>query len=116
MPKANHGGATFYGYEGVVLDSHDRPSELDPSRNVDGSVVDGYESDERDLTDRKDEAPAVPVDAPVPAESEKPDEQDDESESADKGEKEVPSSPGHSSKASPASLDKSEPKTLPRRR
>ena len=87
---------------------------------MDGSVVDGYESDERDLTDRKDETPAVPVDAPVPAESEKPDEQDDESAdsdgSGDKKEKEVPSSPGHSSKASPASLDKSEPKTLPRRR
>ncbi len=52
MPKANANGATYYGVEGHVLDSHDRVSELDPSRNVDGTVVDNFESDERDMEDR----------------------------------------------------------------
>jgi len=65
MPKSNHGGATYYGNEGIVEDANGRLSQLDPSRNVDGSVVDGFESDERDLS---------PVeDAPVEKEEE-PDE------------------------------------------
>lgn len=52
MPKKNHESATAAGYEGHVLDARDNVHELDPSRNVDGTVVDGYESDERDLSDR----------------------------------------------------------------
>ncbi len=107
MPKANHGGATFYGYEGVVLDSHDRPSELDPSRNVDGSVVEGFESDERDLTDRKDgEAPEDALaSGPVPV-----------TEQDEKKTEEVPSSDGDSSKPSPLNSVPSKPQSNKARR
>lgn len=53
MPKANAAGGTYYGYEGLVEDANNRVSELDPSRNADGTVVDGFESEERDLSDRE---------------------------------------------------------------
>jgi hypothetical protein len=52
MPKTNQAGATYDGHEGLVTDGEGKVSELDPSRNPDGSVVDGYESDERELKDR----------------------------------------------------------------
>lgn len=51
MPKANNAGATYYGMEGHVEDAHARVSELDPSRNADGTVVDNLESDERAFDD-----------------------------------------------------------------
>ncbi len=57
MPKTNDpGGATYFGYEGVVEHAGGRGStrpgglsELDPNLNVDGTVVDGFESEDRDL-------------------------------------------------------------------
>lgn len=52
MPKVSgSGNATAYGQEGHIVGADGVLSELDPSRNVDGSVVDGYESDERDLSE-----------------------------------------------------------------
>lgn len=52
MPKINQAGATYYGQEGLVTNGDGVISQLDPSRNADGTVVDGYESDERELEDR----------------------------------------------------------------
>lgn len=51
MPKTSHAGSTYYGQEGHVVDAEGKVSELDPSRNADGSVVDGFDSEERDLSD-----------------------------------------------------------------
>lgn len=54
MPKVSASGqATAYGLEGIVRNAEGNLSELDPSRNLDGTAVDGFESDERD--DLKDE-------------------------------------------------------------
>lgn len=49
MPKTNVNGATYAGNDGIVEDAVGRLSQLDPSRNLDGSVVDGFESDEREI-------------------------------------------------------------------
>jgi hypothetical protein len=50
-PKKSEGtGATYAGHEGHVEDANQRLWEVDPSRNVDGTVVDGFESDERDIS------------------------------------------------------------------
>lgn len=47
MPKVSgSGNASAYGQEGHIVGADGVLSELDPSRNVDGSVVDGYTSDE----------------------------------------------------------------------
>lgn len=67
MPKTSESGATYYGHEGLVEDGQGKVSELDPSRNADGSVVEGFESDERELDDRDAGEAATevqPVDAP----------------------------------------------------
>lgn len=61
MPKTNDAtGATYAGYEGVVEHAggfgSTRPgglSQLDPNREVDGSVVEGFESEEREIEDRE---------------------------------------------------------------
>lgn len=66
MPKTNDAtGATYAGYEGVVEHAggfgSTRPgglSQLDPSREVDGSVTEGFESEEREIEDREG-APAA---------------------------------------------------------
>lgn len=66
MPKTNDAtGATYAGYEGVVEHAggfgSTRPgglSQLDPSREVDGSVTEGFESEEREIEDRQG-APAA---------------------------------------------------------
>jgi hypothetical protein len=51
MPKKSEAtGATYQGHEGIVEDANQRLWEVDPSRNVDGTVVDGFESDERQLS------------------------------------------------------------------
>jgi hypothetical protein len=57
MPKTNYAGATYAGHEGIVENAVGELSQLDPSRNVDGSVVDGFESDERELDEREEVAP-----------------------------------------------------------
>jgi hypothetical protein len=50
MPKtAANGSATMAGGEGVVQDAEGGRWQLDPSRNLDGSTVDGFESDEREV-------------------------------------------------------------------
>lgn len=106
MPKTNDNtGATYAGYEGVVEHAggpgSTRPgglSELDPSRNLDGSVVDNFESDERELDDRDGPLSVVgevrPVEQPTTAE---PLADRDESGEASGGES---SSAGDSSSAS----------------
>lgn len=66
MPKTNDAtGATYAGFEGVVEHAggfgSTRPgglSQLDPNREVDGSVVEGFESEEREIEDRQG-APAA---------------------------------------------------------
>lgn len=52
MPKKSLERATWYGNEGLVVDANDKLHELDSARNLDGSVVDGFESDERTVEDR----------------------------------------------------------------
>jgi hypothetical protein len=61
MPKKSEAtGATFAGHEGIVEDANQRLWEVDPSRNADGTVVDGFESDERDISSPNDpNAPAA---------------------------------------------------------
>jgi hypothetical protein len=66
MPKTNDAtGATYQGYEGVVEHAGGRAStryeeealrglsQLDPSRRVNGEVVEGFESDERQIEPRE---------------------------------------------------------------
>lgn len=48
MPKTNYSGATAFGLSGIVENAYGERSELDPSKNLDGTTVDGFESDERD--------------------------------------------------------------------
>ncbi len=59
MPKTNHEGSTYFGAEGLVDHADGKVSQLDPSRNVDGTVVDGYESDDRDDLEDRDDTGAV---------------------------------------------------------
>lgn len=59
MPKKSEAtGATYQGHEGIVEDANQRLWEVDPSRNANGTVVDGFESDERDISSPDD--PALP--------------------------------------------------------
>ncbi len=60
MPKTNHEGSTYYGADGLVDHADGKVSQLDPSRNVDGGVVDGFESDERDDLEDRDDTGAQP--------------------------------------------------------
>lgn len=70
MPKtAANGSASMAGGEGIVQDAQDGRWQLDPSRNLDGSAVDGYESDEREIDEEQPtpglfEAPR-PIDTPA---------------------------------------------------
>lgn len=130
MPKISSPGIpSSAGMTGHVVNARDEVYEVDPSRNVDGSRVDGYESDERDLKDDENyQSPAV-GEPPVPTEDnpayrqerdadpQHPSSNDgnaedqrrehrEQAEQAEQGaagqnKKEVPSSPGNSSPASP---------------
>lgn len=114
MPKATHAGATYYGYEGTVVDARDRVSELDPSRNVDGSVVDGFESDERTIEDRQaGDYPAstrvgeaLSLEPPTPQEDEQDEreQQEEEEQAPDSSDERKPAnvSPLVSTKKAPA--------------
>src|SRR3982750_3861247 len=69
MPKANHGGATAAGMEGIV--EHGAPladgrvlSELDPERNLDGTLIEGEHPDHEDGEERE----TTPVSDPRPLE------------------------------------------------
>lgn len=66
MPKTNDAtGATYDGYEGVVEHAGGRAStryeeealrglsQLDPSRRVNGEIVEGFESEEREIEPRE---------------------------------------------------------------
>jgi len=66
MGKINaRGEATAAGMTGIVQNAEGKLSELDPSRRLDGTPVDGYESDERDFEDfEKRETPAGPDSEP----------------------------------------------------
>jgi hypothetical protein len=91
MPKINQAGATYYGQEGLVTNGDGVISQLDPSRNADGTVVDGYESDERELEDRdgtpgdKREPGVVEGNEPVvqPAREREPEPQSEDEKSED---------------------------------
>ncbi len=103
MPKTNAGGATYHGHSGIVADGEGKLSELDPSRNVDGSVVEGFESEDRELTDRDAEVTTTevgPQESGATA-SENPD--GALSERSDHAEKEVSPSDGSNSGASRSS-------------
>lgn len=69
MPKTNHGGATAAGMTGVV--EHGAPladgrtkSELDPERNLDGTLIEGEHPDHADGEER--ETTNIPVTDPEP--------------------------------------------------
>jgi hypothetical protein len=66
---AANGSASMAGGEGIVQDAQDGRWQLDPSRNLDGTAVDGYESDEREIDEEQPtpglfEAPR-PIDTPA---------------------------------------------------
>lgn len=94
MPKTNdETGASYEGHEGVVSHADGRLSEVNPERNLDGSLIDGdhpnVEAVERDEPVAEDDDLRLVDDAP--AESE---------------EKEEKSSPGISSSTSNANVSK----------
>lgn len=131
MPKiASNGSATAYGQEGIVKDAAGQLWELDPSRNLDGTAVDGFESDERDLSGAEerdavrpdDEPRPQPVDDPAESKDDESDDDQDDSDAEKQDEKDVPitgtfavdkeesSSPGASSRTSGASRARSSSK------
>lgn len=91
MPKtsdyAKHteqgGGATYEGQAGIVSHADGRLSELDPSVNLDGTVVDGFESEEREPDgSERDTATLVPDHEPTGQEETGPDSDASTSEDA----------------------------------
>ena len=59
MPKKSMVSATYAGHEGIVEDARDNLHQLDPSRNLDGSVVEGFESEDREIQDRDEGSPTT---------------------------------------------------------
>jgi hypothetical protein len=139
MPKTNDAsGATYYGHEGIVEHAggagSTRPgglSEVDHARNLDGTVIAGYESEEREVEDREGAHPAEPILLPSedentpdteerPLGEREPDKEERQHPGQEKGgernffepnkgaetEKEVPSSRGSSSEESQSSSAK----------
>lgn len=106
MPKTTHAGASYFGHEGVVEDANGKLSQLDSARNVDGTVVDGFESENRDIEDVPNESPVADptgvtlasdpqrdVREEEPVEDEKPaDEREDEKKPAKTTARSAPSS------------------------
>lgn len=85
MPKIDAEGRPSYaGQEGLVTNAVGEVHQVDPSRNVDGSRVDGYESEDRTVEDRDD------TDAPVGGSTEisatETDEQREQREAAEQAE------------------------------
>ena len=112
MPKINpDSNASAAGMEGIVTHATGKLSELDPSRNVDGTVYEEYESDERpELADGESDPNGPHLFGrdhnDVPA---------GEARMPDEDTKGVASSPGNSSSASPKnSASTSAKKTSPR--
>jgi hypothetical protein len=88
MPKVSaSGAATAYGQEGIVRNAEGGLSELDPSRNLDGTPVDGFTSDERDLSNAEERPePTTTTDfRPNAEEQERMDEQREKIEQAPVG-------------------------------
>lgn len=87
MPKTNHEGSTYYGHTGIVDHADGKLSQLDPSINYDGTVVDGFESDERELEEQPGgglaDSTAV---RPVDFDEEKSDEDSDGEKDTDESE------------------------------
>ena len=109
MPKTNDAtGATYEGHEGIVEHAGGRGStrlgglsEVDPNRELDGSVIEGYESEDRDLEEREGGAPAEPRLLPEePERRSEPLESTEEKPASGPEEREVKSSPGSNSGAS----------------
>lgn len=97
MPKINpDSNASAEGMEGIVTHATGKLSELDPSRDVDGSVYPEFESDERELEDHDSDANGPHLTGrdhnDVPA---------SDAKTPDAETKEAASSPGNSSSASP---------------
>lgn len=74
MPKINAAGQPSYaGATGVVENAAGEKHELDPSRNLDGSRVDGYTNEDETAAEPEHadgtEQSAQPVDEPVEDES-----------------------------------------------
>jgi hypothetical protein len=93
MPKTNQGGATAAGMQGVV--EHGAPladgrtlSELDPERNLDGTLIEGEHPDHAD-GEKRETAPLSATD-PEPQPIDEP---------AGEPAREEESSPGNSSAA-----------------
>lgn len=120
MPKTNQGGATAAGFSGIV--EHGAPladgrtlSELDPERNLDGTLIEGEHPDHPKGEQRE----TFPV-ATEPQPIEHPDEETDDGagEPAEKPateEKEEKSSPGINSRTSSAKTSPTLGKTSNRR-
>lgn len=106
MPKTNDAtGATYLGHEGIVEHAGGRGStrpgglsEVHPNRELDGAVVEGFESEEQELSDREGPAYAEPQLQPQTQEEPAQEKEEAPSEEEKPAEKEeVPSSLGSSS-------------------
>lgn len=110
MPKTNDAtGATYQGVQGVVQAATGRLDEVDPSLNLDGTVKDGYESDERpDLGQDGEEREVLTADDDLSTVKDEPTDQpappsDTEKDAAGREQ----SSPGNSSRTSSGPQSKS---------
>lgn len=73
MPKTNDGGSTAAGSTGIVEHGAPLPdgrllSELDPERNLDGTLIEGEHPDHEDGEEREAIAPTDPRPIDEPAE------------------------------------------------
>jgi len=80
MPKTNDGGATYAGTTGVVEHGAPLPdgrtlSELDPERNLDGTLIEGEHPDHADGEEREVVVPTDPQPIDEPAEKRPAEEQ-----------------------------------------
>lgn len=119
MPKKSEAtGATYAGHEGIVQDANQQLWEVDPSRNADGTVVDGFESDERELSSPNE--PTAPTRADDDLAASETDDAGQEkprsvkAEASDAQEEGGSSSAGSNSSASKTSPASSTPKTQKR--
>lgn len=103
MPKTNDGGgATYAGFTGVVEHADGRLSELDPERNLDGTLVEGEHPDHAEGEEREG-AFADPTGVrPI--------------ETEEQTEEEVASSPGSSSQTPSRINESSNAKSASKRR
>ena len=123
MPKTNDAsGATYLGHEGIVEHAggagSTRPgglSEVDVSRNLDGTAVDGYESEEREVEDREGAALAEPTLLPAPETEDAPETKEQPEQETKEREEATPSA-GSNSAASRSNSAKQPAKNAASRR